>query len=448
MYNDTIAAISTPVGEGGIGIVRLSGPDALTIVQKLFDRKLHDRRLAYGHITDPINGEGVDEVLVSYMAAPHTYTTEDIVEINCHGGLLPLQRVLELVLTHGARISNPGEFTLRAFLNGRIDLSQAESVLDIVRARTSAGLRIAVNGLCGNLSQQIQSIRTGLMGILAYLTARIDFPEDEVPEQDIVNPINNSLDKLEKLLATADQGMIYRQGIRTAIIGRRNVGKSSLLNRLLGSDRAIVSPVPGTTRDTLEEVVNIGGIPFVLIDTAGMGERKGIVESMGMERSRSAVKEADLVLLVLDGSAPLRSTDRGIISLLKDDAGKEILAVINKCDRPSRANLNSLQWSTVHISALTGKGMNDLEQRMADSVLGSRVTSSDALLVSNPRHKACLQQAAGHLRQALEAIGADMPDDFITIDLTSALNALGEITGESVSEELLETIFSNFCIGK
>ena len=428
--------------------MRLSGPEALKIVQNLFDRKLHDRRLVYGHITDPINGERVDEVLISYMAAPHTYTTEDIVEINCHGGPLPLQRVLELVLAHGARLANPGEFTLRAFLNGRIDLPQAESVLDIVRARTSAGLRIAVNGLSGRLSQSIKSIRTELMGILAYLTTRIDFPEDEVLEQDIVNPISNALRELEQLIDSADQGMIYRHGVRTAIIGRRNVGKSSLLNRLLGSDRAIVSPVPGTTRDTLEEVVNIKGIPFVLIDTAGIGKRKGIVESMGMERSRSAVQEADLVLLVLDLSTPLRKTDREIIDSLKLYPTTAILAVANKSDRPCRANLEHLPWDTVQTSATTGEGIDILEDRLAELVLGNRVTASDTLLVSNPRHKACLRRAADHLKQALDSTENRMPDDFITIDLTESLNSLGEITGETVSEELLETIFSNFCIGK
>ena len=352
------------------------------------------------------------------------------------------------MLSHGARLASPGEFTLRAFINGRIDLTQAESVLDIVRARTATGLEIAVSGLSGRLSKPIKSVRTELINILSYLTAKIDFPDDEIPEQDTVPPLKAAMHELEELIDNAGQGIIYRQGIRTVLAGRRNVGKSSLLNRLLGHDRAIVSPVPGTTRDTLEEGVNIRGIPFVLTDTAGIGRRKGIVESMGIERSRIALQEADLVLLVLDVSAPLRSTDREIIEFLKDNTGKEALAVINKCDRPRRANLNNLQWGTVHVSALTGEGISDLEQRMADTVLGSRVIASDALLVSNPRHKACLEQAADHLRQSLDGIANHIPDDLVTIDLTSAINALGEITGESVTDELLETIFSNFCIGK
>jgi tRNA modification GTPase len=420
----------------------------MMITQKLFDHQLHNRHLSYGHIIDPATSEVIDEVLVSYMAAPHTYTREDIVEINCHGGPLPLQRILGLALGQGARPASPGEFTLRAFLNGRIDLSQAESVLDIVRARTADGLRIAVQGLAGKLSQPIKAVRAELMDVLAYLTARIDFPEDEVPEHDIVNPLERAKINLRKLIASADKGIVYRQGVRTAIVGRRNVGKSSLLNHLLGHDRAIVSPVPGTTRDTLEEVVNIKGIPFVLIDTAGIGRRKGIVESLGIERSRTAVEEADLILLVLDVSTALRNTDMEIISFLKEHAGKGILAVANKCDKPHRPSPASLPWDIAYASAVTGEGIDVLEQYMANLVLGGRVTTSDALLVSNPRHKACLERAESHLSQALDSIATHMPDDLVTIDLTDAINALGEITGESVSEELLETIFSSFCIGK
>ncbi len=448
MYEDTIAALSTPLGEGGIGIVRLSGPDALAIAQKVFHHPLQDRLLVYGHIIDPATKEVVDEVLVSYMAAPHTYTREDIVEVNCHGGPLPLQRVLELVLRHGARLANPGEFTLRAFLNGRIDLAQAESVLDVVRAKTAASLRVAVQGLGGGLSQSLKAVRAELMSVLAYLTARIDFPEDEVAEQEIIPPLERARKKLGELISSADQGIVYRQGVRTAIVGRRNVGKSSLLNRLLRQSRAIVSPVPGTTRDTVEEVVNLKGVPFVLIDTAGMVQHKGLVESLGVARSRKAIEQADIVLLVLDASNNLRSSDRELIALLSELREKEVLVAANKCDLPRRALFDHLAWATVSISALTGEGLDKLEDRMVACVLGGKVSTSDALLVSNPRHKACLERAEGHLEQALSSIAAQMPDDFITIDLTAALNALGEITGETVSEELLETIFSNFCIGK
>lgn len=448
MYNDTIVALSTPIGEGGIGIVRLSGPEAKSIVENLFPRPLQDRRLAYGHVIDPVTGESIDEVLVSYMAAPHTYTREDIAEVNCHGGPLPTQRILELVLRLGARLANPGEFTLRAFLNGRIDLAQAESVLDVVRARTAASLRLAVQGLGGNLSHPVKAIRSELMNVLAYLTAKIDFPDDEVPQQDINTPLENALKKLEELISSADRGIVYRQGVRTAIVGRRNVGKSSLLNRLLGHNRAIVSPVPGTTRDTLEEVANIKGIPFVLIDTAGIARHQGVVESLGIARTRTAIEEADFVLLVLDVATPLRSSDKEIIAILSEHADREVLAVANKCDKPRRASLDELPWSVISISALSGAGIEVLEQRMVERVCGGRVFTSDALLVSNPRHKACLERAESNLEQALEGIANHMPDDFVTIDLTAALNALGEITGETVSDELLETIFSNFCIGK
>ena len=264
MYEDTIAAISTPLGEGGIGIVRLSGPDARSIAGIIFPGKLSDRHLSHGYIVDPETGERVDEVLVSFMAAPRSYTGEDVVEINCHGGPVPLQYVLLLALRYGARLANPGEFTLRAFLNGRIDLAQAEFVMDIVNAKTKAGLRLAMQGLEGRLSQAIGALRSQLMPGLAWLTARIDFPEDEVEPRDILQPMNDALQALRELIATADSGIVYRQGVRTAIVGRPNAGKSSLLNRLLRQERSIVTPVPGTTRDTIEEVVNLKGVPFIL----------------------------------------------------------------------------------------------------------------------------------------------------------------------------------------
>jgi len=445
MYQDTIAAISTALGESGIGIVRLSGPDALAIAREVFDRPLSNRRLVYGHITDPETDEVVDEVLVAYMEAPHTYTREDIVEINCHGGSVPLQRILGLVLRYGARMANQGEFTLRAFLNGRIDLAQAESVLDVVRAKTAASLRVAVQGLGGRFSHSLKQLRGQLMEVLAYLTARIDFPEDEIEEQEITPTLESACQRLNELISSAEAGAVYRQGVRTAIVGRTNVGKSSLLNCLLRQSRAIVTPVPGTTRDTLEEVVNLKGVPFVLVDTAGIVQSKDLVESLGVERSRRAIEQADFVLLVIDTSEPLKDSDREITDLL---LGKEAMVAANKKDLPPQAELDGLPWPQVSTSALTGEGLEELEQRMVDTVLGGRVFTSDALLVSNPRHKSALERAQGHLEQALSSIEARMPDDFVTIDLTAALNALGEITGETVTEELLETIFSNFCVGK
>lgn len=445
MYQDTIAAISTPLGEGGIGIVRLSGSEACTIAGVIFWGKLSHRRLGRGHIIDPETGEVVDEVLVSYMAAPHTYTREDVVEINCHGGPVALQYVLQLTLRYGARLAHPGEFTLRAFLNGRIDLAQAESVMDIVSAKTRAGLRLAVQGLEGRLSEAIKSLRGQLMPVLACLSARIDFPEDEVESRDILQPLKGALGELQQLIATADSGIVYRQGVRTAIVGRPNVGKSSLLNRLLRQDRSIVTPIPGTTRDTIEEIVSLKDVPFILVDTAGIVHSKEQVEALGVERSRRAIEQADLVLLVIDVNEPIRESDREIIDSIGD---KAVLVIANKCDLVQKAEPAELGWDTVFTSALTGEGLDQLEERMVHLVLGGRFFTSDALMVDNPRHKSALERAESNLAQALSSIEAEMPDDFVSIDLTAVLNALGEITGETVQEELLETIFSSFCIGK
>lgn len=425
--------------------MRLSGKGVQPIAQRLFPKRLANRRLVYGHVIDPDNGEVVDEVLVAYMQAPHTYTREDVVEIDCHGGPLPLQRILELALRYGARLANPGEFTLRAFLNGRIDLAQAESVLDVIQAKTQASLRLAVQGLGGKLSEPIKEIRSNLMEVLAYLTARIDFPEDEVEERDITEPLEKSQSALQSLIADADAGMVYRQGVRTAIVGRPNVGKSSLLNRLLRQSRAIVTPIPGTTRDTLEEVVNLKGVPFLLIDTAGIIDSRGEVEALAVERSKKTIEQADFVLFVIDSSEPLAPSDRELTDLL---AEKAVLVAANKCDLIPRAETDELPWLRVSTSALTGDGLTELESGMVNSVLGGRVLTSDALLVTNPRHKEALLRAERHLGQAQRAIEEILPDDFVTIDLTAALNALGEITGETVTDELLETIFSQFCIGK
>lgn len=445
MYQDTISAISTPLGEGGIGIVRLSGKDAHAIAAVLFDRPLSNRRLVHGHIVDPQTSEVIDEVLVSYMKAPHTYTREDVVEINCHGGPLPLRRILALTLRHGARAAEPGEFTLRAFLNGRIDLAQAESVMDVVQSKTEAGLRLAVRGLRGRLSQEVRSVRADLLDVLAYLSARIDFPEDEIEERDVLEPVRTAEASVRRLIAGADAGIILRHGIRTAIVGRPNVGKSSLLNRLLRDDRAIVTSIPGTTRDTVEETISIQEVPFVLVDTAGLVQSKDIVESLGIERTRRAIEEASLVLLVLDGSEPLTPSDREIFRLLE---GKTVIAALNKCDLIPISAPRELPWPTIRTSALTGEGLPALEERMVECALGGSVVSSDAHLVTNVRHKQALERGAGHLAQAQQCIANQLPDDFVTIDVTGAVNALGEITGETVTEDLLENIFSRFCIGK
>jgi len=454
MYSldDTIAAISTPLGEGGIGIVRLSGPEARSIVEKLFrphrqEQELRSYRLHYGHIIDPADDTVVDEVLVSFMRAPYSYTCQDVVEINCHGGIVPLRRVLQLALAADARLAQPGELTLRAFLNGRIDLAQAEAVRDIVRARTDAALRVAMDQLAGHLSGQVRTLRERMVDLLAYLEATIDFVEDEIPSRDIGPKLAELEEGLTALLAEAQQGIIYRQGVRVAIVGRANVGKSSLLNALLRVSRAIVTPIPGTTRDTLEESCNLQGIPVTLVDTAGISTAESLIERLGVERSRQALAQADLVLLVVDGGEPLQAQDREIAHSM---GTQPVLAVVNKQDLPQRVDLEGFlpRASRVHISALTGEGLAELEQAIVDLVFSGRVLASQTPLVSNPRHQALLQQAREAMRAAQATLAQGLPNDFVAIDLTGAVTTLGQITGQTVSEDLLEAIFANFCVGK
>jgi len=460
MYSldDTITAVSTPIGEGGIGIVKMSGPEVLPILQRVFVPSEGEsrepgpwqptsHRLHHGHIIDPDSQEVVDEVLASYMKAPHTYTRQDVVEINCHGGIVPLRRVLELTLRQGARLASPGEMTLRAFILGRLDLAQAEAVLDVVRAKTEAGLRVAVEQLGGRLSKEIREVRAGLVDVLAYLEATIDFTEDEIPERDITAPLQEARRRIEELLSSANQGMIYRQGIRAAIVGRPNVGKSSLLNSLLRTSRAIVTPVPGTTRDTLEETINLQGIPLTLVDTAGIAESEDLVERLGIERSRQALSRADLALMLVDASEPLQEADRQIAELI---GNKPTILVINKIDLPAVAVVDDLLSTVkrVRVSALTQEELKGLEEAIVEAVFSGQVMASDVPLVNNPRHKEALQGALEHVRAAEEANQRKMPADFIAIDLTAAVNVLGEITGETATEDLLEIIFSEFCVGK
>jgi tRNA modification GTPase len=460
MYSldDTITAISSPLGEGGIGIVKMSGPEVLPILRAVFSCSAREaagidawepvsHRLYHGHVVDPETRDTVDEVLVSFMKAPHTYTRQDVGEINCHGGIVPLRRVLELTLRLGARLASPGEMTLRAFLLGRLDLAQAEAVLDVVCARTEAGLRVAVEQLGGHLSRRIRGVRGDLVETLAYLEAAIDFPEDEIPEHDVGAALSRATESLQALIAGADQGIIYRQGIRGAIVGRPNVGKSSLLNRLLRTSRAIVTPIPGTTRDTLEETINLQGIPLILVDTAGIAESEDVVERLGVERSRQALASADLALLVVDASEPLQDADGQIARLV---GNKPALLVLNKTDLPVSANTGHLLPGVqrVSLSALTGQGLPELEQAIVELVFSGKIVASDAPLVTNPRHKQALQQALDHVRGARLAVEAGLPVDLVAIDVTAAVNALGEITGETATEDLLEIIFSEFCVGK
>lgn len=445
MKNDTIVAIATPPGEGGIGVVRLSGPEAITIGSRLFRGRLRPRRAAFGYVADPQTGEVVDEALAILMPAPRTYTREDILELQTHAGPVCLRRVVELCLAEGARLAEPGEFTLRAFLNGRLDLAQAEAVLDVVQARTDASLRLAVQGLGGRLSARVSAARRALLDILAYLSARADFPDEDVPAADVSPDVCRTLDELQALLRTADYGMVYRQGTRVAIVGAPNVGKSSLLNRLLREERAIVTAIPGTTRDTLEETLNIGGVPIILTDTAGLTESEDPVERIGVERSRVALDSSDALLVVLDSSRPLLGEEH---LLLRETAERPRVIAMNKIDLCRGEVHISNHPTAVAISALTGEGIAELERRLAGLVTGGQVLPADGAVVTNPRHKAALARAVEHLCQVRRGLEAGVAEDMVSADVRSATEALGEITGESVTEDLLDTIFHNFCIGK
>jgi tRNA modification GTPase len=482
MYSldDTIAAISTAPGQGGIGIVRMTGPDAAGILLQMFvpairyqaagddSQKLifQPRTLHYGHITDPRTGEKIDEVLAVHMPEPRTYTRQDVVEIQGHGGFVALQRIQALCLRQGARLAEPGEFTARAFLNGRLDLAQAEAVLDVVQARTEVALRAAVGQLGGLLSDQVRSVRGSLVSVLAYLEASIDFVEDEIPEQDIGPILTEATASLKRLIAEADRGIIYRQGVRTAIVGRPNVGKSSLLNRLLRTSRAIVTDIPGTTRDTLEETLNLQGIPIVLVDTAGiMAGTEDPIERLGIERSQAALAQADLALWVIDASRPLTNADLDIAALV---GSRPVIAVLNKIDlvenspyhpTDSKDIAKSLDQRTrlqgaaregcsVAISARTGKGLDRLEAAIVEVILSGRTLTGQPPLVTSPRHRQALNQALEHVSAAQAGYDAGQLTDMLAIDVTAAVTALGEITGQTASDDLLETIFGSFCIGK
>ncbi len=449
--DDTIVAVGTPLGEGGIGIIRMSGPEAPAILRRLVAPTRSGEwlpwRLRHGRVVEPDTGAPVDEVLAVWMAPPRTYTRQDVAEIHCHGGMVALGRVLDLCLRAGARLAEPGEFTLRAFLNGRLDLAQAEAVLDVVRAKSRAGLRLAMGQLEGKLSARVSAVRGQLVEALAHVEAAIDFPDDEIPPCDLPALLGGAAAELDALLAGAGQGMAYRQGLRTAIVGRPNVGKSSLLNALLRAERAIVAPIPGTTRDTVEESAVIGGMPLVLVDTAGLTDTADPVERLGVERSRAALDAADLVLWVLDGSQPPTAQDQAIAGLVEGRAG---VLVVNKCDLPRAPGHEALApgWRGVQVSALTGQGLASLEQAVLDTVLAGRVQAGQEPLVSRPRHADALRRAREHVAAAARAHAEGWPDDCIAIDLRAAAAALGEITGETVSEDLVVRIFSSFCVGK
>jgi len=455
---DTIAAISTPLGVGGIGVVRLSGPQTREILGKVFRRRrgkgpLLSHRFYLGEIIRPRDAAVIDEVLASFMEKPRTYTREDVAEIQAHSGVLVLREILDAVLQSGARLAEPGEFTKRAFLNGRIDLTQAEAVIDLIQSKTRRSLEMANLQREGRLGMEVRRIREDLLNLMALLEAGIDFPEDEVPEfsgDEVNRRLQDALERLDTLLRTYDQGKIYREGISAVIIGRPNVGKSSLLNALLREDRAIVTPIPGTTRDIIEEVVNVRGIPLKIMDTAGLRHTRDRVEVEGVRRTRDRLARADLVIWVVDGSEPITAQD---LDILPEVQPRKTVVAMNKNDLPPRLDPRGLGEHLpgaplIPLSALHHSGIDRLEEAIRDLVLNGRQDSSAEILLSNLRHKQALERAREGLEQALEASRANLSAEFISVDLGRALQALGEIVGETTTEDILERIFSQFCIGK
>lgn len=455
---DTIAAISTPPGEGAISIVRMSGEEAVSIAQKVFSGKdltqAKSHTINYGHIVDPKTHEEIDEVMVSLMLAPKTFTREDVVEINCHGGIVATNRILQLLLVNGARLAEPGEFTKRAFLHGRIDLTQAESVMDLIRAKTDRSMKIALNQLDGNLSHLIDSLRKDILDVLAQVEVNIDYPEyDDVEEMTTKLLKEKAIEikqRIEQLLKTASQGKIMREGLETALVGRPNVGKSSLLNHLLHEDKAIVTDVAGTTRDVIEEYVNVSGVPLKLIDTAGIRETDDKVEKIGVERSKKAIEQSDLVLLVLNAAESLTKEDLELIRLTND---KKRIIILNKTDLEEKLDRKELAKISENApvyatSILKNEGVEALEEAISKLFFNGIENSQSTVMVTNARHIALLKKAQNSLDSVLEGISSGMPVDLVQIDMTEAWNLLGEITGESYEDELLDQLFSQFCLGK
>lgn len=451
---DTIAAISTPLGEGAIGIVRLSGTDSFKIAQKIFKGKdlnsVASHTLNYGHIVDPDKDEILDEVMVGAMRSPKTFTREDIIEINTHGGIAVTNEILQLVIREGARLAEPGEFTKRAFLNGRVDLTQAEAVMDIIRAKTDKAMNIAVKQLDGSLSDLINNTRQEILNTLAQVEVNIDYPEYDDVEEATTEIIREKTTEFEALLTnllkTARRGKILREGISTAIIGRPNVGKSSLLNNLLREEKAIVTDIEGTTRDVIEEYVNINGVPLKLVDTAGIRETEDIVERIGVERSRKALKEADLVLLVLNASEPLTDQDRQLLEISQDS---NRIILLNKVDLPQQIELDEIPADHIKISVLKNQNINQIEERInALFFENAGLVEQDATYLSNARHISLIEKAVESLQAVNEGLAMGMPVDLLQVDLTRTWEILGEITGDAAPDELITQLFSQFCLGK
>ncbi len=460
--DDTIAAISSPLGEGGIGIVRLSGKDSIQIAEKIFsspknktlkDSKSH--RVIYGYIKDPLTYKEIDEVLVTIMRSPYSYTREDVVEINCHGGMVSLKKTLELVLKQGARLSEPGEFTKRAFINGRIDLSQAEAVLDLIRSKTDESRRIAIEQLQGGLSEKITALRDRLTELCAHVEAYIDFPEDEIEtasKRDMLETMKDIDRELQTLLNTYEEARFFREGLSTAIVGRPNVGKSSLLNALIKKDRSIVTEIPGTTRDVIEEYLNINGLPLRIMDTAGIRDVKDVVEKEGVKRSLQSIGNADLVIAVFDCSEPLKEEDLEVIKKIKD---KNAIVVLNKSDLPAifdkdvlASYLSSDNSNILNISAIGGDGLEGLKNKIFKSCLKDWKEEREGVVITNLRHKFAIENTKTLLDRAVSALIENKPVEILALELRDSLDRLGEIVGAVTTDDILNKIFNDFCIGK
>lgn len=456
--DDTIAAIATAPGEGGIGIIRISGEKSLQVAQSIFKSKsgkmikdYNARTLIYGKIVD---GEKViDEVLVAYMKGPNSYTAEDVIEINCHGGFISVKKILELILSKGVRLADAGEFTKRAFLNGRIDLSQAEAIIDVIKSKTDMAHEVAQNQLEGSLAKKIKDLRMNVTEVLAHLEVSIDFAEEDVEEityQTLEEKALELRNEIKKLYDTAESGKILRDGLKTVIVGKPNVGKSSLLNSILGENRAIVTDIAGTTRDVIEEFVNIKGIPLKIVDTAGIRETEDIVEKIGVEKSKESFSTADLVIMVLDASRELSEEDMEILESLKN---KKTIVLLNKMDLEPKIELEKVKEfvnseDIIEISALKHQGIEQLQDKIESMVYQGSVKNSSNLMITNSRHKDALFKAYESINDAISAIDQRMPYDFIEVDFKNIWDYLGYINGDTVREDLLDTIFANFCIGK
>lgn len=458
MMEDTIAAVATAYGEGGIGIIRISGEKALSILEEVFEfagetSQIVNRRMTYGRIVDRENEQIIDEVLAIYMKGPKTYTAEDVVEINCHGSMVSLRKTLALVLRKGARLAEPGEFTKRAFLNGRLDLSQAEAVIDIIKAKTDRSFDVAMSQLEGALSLRVTEIRQKLLDLLVDITVNIDYPDEDIEELTYDKIEENILligEMIEKLLSTADTGRMIREGIRVAIVGKPNVGKSSLMNSLLRETRAIVTEIPGTTRDTIEEAISIRNIPVYLVDTAGIRETSDEVERLGIERSKAAFNEADFIIFIMDGSSAISDEDREIASYLD---GRDSVVLINKNDLErgfTNDDVRELVNDPVIIetSLINNEGIEKIENHIEELVYGGELSQHDSTMVNNVRHIELLKQSRDSLRDAMEMTLAREALDFIEVDVRNAYDLLGEITGETVSDDIINEVFARFCLGK